>query len=295
MRTPGLGPAARVARRARQAASLLQYRLRLETWSAAPAAVISHPKSGRTWLRLMLHEAGVTGIPFSHAGSSEEAAVTAAALFDGVAHWQDRRILFLLRDPRDTIASFYFQATRRTCVYAGTFADFLRDPRFGIERAVRFNLLWLAAQRRFPDFTLLSYEAMHADPHGALRHAARFLAGRQLPEPVADEAVRRNRFDRLHACERSGDGRRLWGARLAPGNVRDPESFKTRRGIVGGWRDYFTPADTDYADAVLAAHDYVPRLAAAGVPKPAPAAPRLTVPAPVEEPAIESAPRPILV
>jgi hypothetical protein len=49
----------------------------------------------------------------------------------------------LIRDPQDTVVSFYFQATRRSRVYSGAFRNFLQDPRFGIERIIRFNLLWL--------------------------------------------------------------------------------------------------------------------------------------------------------
>ena len=34
---------------------------------------------------------------------------------------------------------------------------------------------------------------------------------------------------------------------LKPGNVTDPESFKVRRGKVGGYREYLTEDDQRYA------------------------------------------------
>jgi len=33
--------------------------------------------------------------------------------------------------------------------------------------------------------------------------------------------------------------------------VRDPESFKVRRGKVGGYREYLSPEDLDYAADAL--------------------------------------------
>ena len=38
---------------------------------------------------------------------------------------------------------------------------------------------------------------------------------------------------------------------LRPGDVRDPESFKVRRGKVGGYREYLSVEDQEYAAAAL--------------------------------------------
>ena len=38
---------------------------------------------------------------------------------------------------------------------------------------------------------------------------------------------------------------------LRPGDVRDPESFKVRRGKVGGYREYLSVEDQEYALAAL--------------------------------------------
>ena len=136
--------------RLRRATAYLHYRVGAETWLNPRAAVISHPKSGRTWLRLMLDQLGIGGVRFSHAGSTEEASITSRRLRHGVRWWNGKRVLLLIRDPRDTAVSFYFQATRRSHVYSGKLGDFLRDPRFGIERIIQFDLLWLRERRVSP-------------------------------------------------------------------------------------------------------------------------------------------------
>jgi len=42
---------------------------------------------------------------------------------------------------------------------------------------------------------------------------------------------------------------------LHPGDVRDPESFKVRRGKVGGYREYLSVEDQQYAANALAELD----------------------------------------
>lgn len=235
-------------------------RTRLESCLTAETVIVSHPKSGRTWLRAMFAEAGVGRICFSHAGSSERASLAISSLRRIVPLWRRKRILLLIRDPRDTVVSFFFQATRRSSVYSGSFAEFVRDPTFGIERIIEFNLLWLSEPTRFAAFGLLTYEQLHRDTLTRFSEAAQFLTGRQLNEFNLKRAVNRSSFEALHAMELSGEGRKRWGVRLSPGDRLDPESFKTRRGIIGGWRDYFSSGDEEYGTGLLKAHDYFARV-----------------------------------
>lgn len=204
----------------------------------------------------MLEEAGLRDVGFTHAGSTEEGSITAAGLQRGVRTWTGRRVALLARDPRDTIVSFFFQATRRSRVYRGSFSGFLRHPRFGIERVIAFNLLWIRERHRFPAFLLLTYEEMHCDPHAALQKVSAFLVGGALADDEVARVVRESSFGKMRAMELSGVGAKRWGVRLRPGNREDPDSFKTRRGVVGGWRDYFSPDDEEFATDLLARYNY---------------------------------------
>ena len=42
---------------------------------------------------------------------------------------------------------------------------------------------------------------------------------------------------------------------MGPGDVRDPESFKVRRGKVGGYREYLSVEEQQYAANALAELD----------------------------------------
>ena len=221
----------------------------------SPSVVVSYPKSGRTWLRVLLHELGLE-TPFTHAGSSEERGALFEALPPAIDYWRRKRVLFLVRDPRDTLVSSWFQATRRSRVYSGSLQDYLREPRFGIEKIVRFHRLWLDSRDSFPGLLPLSYESMLREPGQEFRRAVSFLTRREPSQELLAAAVERASFANMRRLEAGGAGKALFGVRLAPGDASDPDSFKTRRGVAEGWRDYFTEDDTAYAEAVFARHDY---------------------------------------
>ncbi|HYG47179.1 MAG TPA: sulfotransferase domain-containing protein [Allosphingosinicella sp.] len=229
------------------------------------AVVISFPKSGRTQLRVMLHAARLEAL-FSHAGSSEARALEAHELTEALDYWQRHRVLFMIRDPRDTAVSAWFQARHRAEVYPGDLPGFLRDPRFGIEKILLFHLMWLEARERFPDFAVLRYESLQSEPDRAFRAAARFLAGVPPGDGRVARAVEAGRFGSMRRLEESGEGAALFGQALAPGRGGGPESYKTRRGVVGGWRDEFSGEDSAFAEALFREHDYWARLDRAGVP-----------------------------
>jgi hypothetical protein len=228
------------------------------------AVVISFPKSGRTQLKVMLRSAGLEA-RFSHAGSSEARGLEASELEGGLRYWRRHRILFLIRDPLDTAVSAWFQARERAQVYRGDLASFLRDPRHGLEKILRFHLMWLEKRDSFRDFAVLRYEALQSDPAGTFEAAARFLEGAVLEEDCVRRAVEAGRFDSMRRLEESGEGEALFGQALAPGKRGEPDSYKTRRGVIGGWKDYFSADDVAFAEASFRRHDYWARLERAGV------------------------------
>jgi hypothetical protein len=65
-------------------------------------AVISYQKSGRTWLRFMLEHTGVR-IMYDHAGAKNRLALPFEDIAQRVWDWDDWRVVFLFRDPRDTV------------------------------------------------------------------------------------------------------------------------------------------------------------------------------------------------
>lgn len=241
----------------------------------ADVVVLSLGKSGRTWLRVMLHQAlsrelgipfdpirlepGTSGAPrivYSHElathlrqGTLGTQLVGKAILPTAIA--REKRIVVLARDPRDVVVSSYHHKTERSKKTAIPMAEFVRHPRWGIEGLVRVLNRWRVRFAEHPHCHWLRYEDLKRDAGGEL---ARLFAAIEVPVGAASiaGAVEFARFDRMKAAEAAG----VHGdARLRPGDPARPESFKVRRGQVGGYRDELDPDSIAWLDAAVARLD----------------------------------------
>jgi hypothetical protein len=207
--------------------------------------VVSYPKSGRTWLRFMLDSIGIHLRYDHHQG-----------LLVIPPPWGRKKLIFLHRDPRDTALSYWFELTKRRPTHALTLSQLLREPSQGLARIVDYNLFWSAAVRSSGRGLITSYEALKCDTESELGRIVEFINGERCGPAALRSAVAAGAFDRMRALEQSGRGTALYGGPLDPQDPGDPDTYKTRRGIVGGWREAFSPSDARYAQELLEARDY---------------------------------------
>jgi hypothetical protein len=256
----------------------------LEQWSDWPPAgtdalIVSYPKAGRTWLRVLLpaalalargapadadldrwlagdavHHAGRT-VFFTHALASRESVGTDD--LRAFAHaWRRTPVLFIVRDPRDLVVSYFFQRTKRRRPAKGgrpvppDVASFIRDPQFGAPRIIEMFNIWYRALRRAPRAMMLSYETLHADPARGTRDAIRFLFGLEIGDDVSRRAAEYATFRNMRALElsdRFAVTKRLWTR-----DKSDPDGFKTRKGRIGSFGETLSDADIAFVDRLIA-------------------------------------------
>lgn len=233
--------------------------------------VVSYPKSGRTWLRTQLgrvlcshygideallldtynltRRADVLRTRFIHDGSELTKGTDYHKMETGRARFRDRKVIFLIRDPRDVLVSCYFQASKRINVFERTISEFIRSDAYGIKKYVTFLNIWAANQNVPRDFLLLTYEDMHNQTAELLRRSLDFIGAEAVSQRVIDDAVAFASFENMRRMEKQDEFRIDW---MRPGDVNDPESYKVRRGKVGGYTDYLSEADIAYIDATIA-------------------------------------------
>lgn len=226
--------------------------------------LLSFPKCGRTWLRLML--GNVFALHFgledvNLLGIKQMVAVCPSIplisiIHDDLPQWkapnellankteyEGKKVILLVRDPRDVVVSNYFQKTKRRMVYKGDLSSFLRCKRGSVDTLIRFYNIWAENKHVPSDFLLVRYEDMHADAEKELRRVLDFLGLREVGNDIVREATEFARFENMRKMEMRNT---LASGRLRPGNKNDPESYKTRRGKVGGFVDYLSEADVEY-------------------------------------------------
>ena len=210
---------------------------------------ISYPKSGRSWVRYILHNLDAEkGIAFHHDGFEFNDGTRPAHDYDievRKARYGGNKIVYLHRDPRDVLVSLYFQITGRFKTkfrYRGSIADFIRDPYFGAEPLRRFSLVWRTVAAELPVFTT-SYEEMSADTFGQTMRLLDSLEIARTPEQVL-RAIEAASLDNMREVERSDSFSEPW-LRLLNGHP------KVREGKVGGHREALTQPDIDYLNHVF--------------------------------------------
>ena len=238
----------------------------------ADVLLVSFPKCGRTWVRVLLGRAmqqhvglpaGTNLVELHRLADLDPRLPRILATHDDDAQWKrpadvardkrayrGKRVILLVRDPRDVVVSLYYQKRFRRSAYEGTLADFVDEPVGGFDAVLRFYDAW-AAQLDVPaDLLLVRYEDLHADPAAELRRMLDFVGLPDVPEEVVADAVSYASFDSMRQLEERDA---FASDKLRPAVAGEPGSYKTRRGRVGGFRDELDAAAVARLDAKMAA------------------------------------------
>src|SRR5437867_9647080 len=254
---------------------------RASALSGGEVIILSVPKSGRTWIRAFLcaylckrhgleftlkpgryNQSGFPRVIFSHDLFEHRTKGDLWDRFRGkylVPRRELRRakIVLLARDPRDCFVSLYLQLTRRDPnaplrLKQKTVSQMLRDGRFGMRAIINAMNDWINEFSGRDNFSLVRYEALRASPDEHFRDLLA-VVGEPLPDAtIFKAALEFSRFENMQKLEAAGA---FDSNILHPGDVRDPESFKVRRGKVGGYREYLSVEDQQYAASALAELD----------------------------------------
>ncbi|HXO93907.1 MAG TPA: sulfotransferase domain-containing protein, partial [Candidatus Acidoferrum sp.] len=125
-----------------------------------------------------------------------------------------------------------------------TVSEMLRDEKLGMRAIIGTMNHWINEFSGRDNFTLLRYEALRAAPAERFRDLLAVL-GESAPDAMMFQAALEfSRFENMQKLEAAGA---FDSNILHPGDVRDPESFKVRRGKVGGYREYLSAEDQQFA------------------------------------------------
>src|SRR5437763_6618105 len=257
---------------------------RAKLLSGGEVLILSTPKSGRTWIRTFLcaylckrHGLQFTLQPGRHDHPEFPRVIFSHDRFEHRTkgnRWDRLRgkylvprrelrkakIILLARDPRDCFVSLYLQMTRRdpsadAALQQKSVSELLRDKRFGIRGIVCAMNDWLDEFSGRKDFTIIRYEALRASPAEHFRDLLAVVDETTLDMSIFQKALEFSRFENMQKLEAAG----VFDSKiLHPGDVRAPESFKVRRGKVGGYREHLSAEDLEYAAEALMELD--PRL-----------------------------------
>jgi len=248
----------------------------------ADVLFISHPKAGRTWVRVILNvlcnellgrqglfiknvwtvsyeffemartNDRIPKILFTHLRSDELYWLKPRSKARGI---ENKKIVFLVRDPRDIMVSYYFQLTKRVksqAVSGKSLSEFVRSEY--LENLLNFMNAMERLRRDHGDTLLFKYEDLQKDTFGEMRRLIDFLDV-EVSDDVLEAALAYGSFANMKEIERGGlfapKKRDRWAGILETWDVNDEEAYKVRRGKVGGYVDYLSEGDAAYLDSAI--------------------------------------------
>lgn len=230
--------------------------------------IVSYPKCGRTWLRVMLQRylelegfslrehsnkfvldiVGQQKIKFEHGqGNWVPAPPSIEKLAFKTDKYRDQRVIFLVRDPRDVLVSSWYHLQYRERIYRQGLSAFIRDDLVGIRKVVAFMNMWIENSHVPQDFMLLTYEELHKEPLSSFKAVLEFV-GLDVEPATLQEAVAESSFKRMKRMESAGSLREPW---MKPGAKGLEKSMKVRKGEVGGFRQELSGEEIEFLDSVI--------------------------------------------
>ena len=264
--------------------------LELAKAHSANFLIIGHPKSGNTWLKVMISRLYQLryDLPESKLINTDEFArkipeiprlaatngcysyegevgklLSAGAADNPLRH---KPVMFLARNPIDIAVSWYHQFTKRQSRAKQELInhsiehpidrrrvemwEFVRHSDIGLPFLIDYQNSWARNIADLDRGLLVKYEELRAEPVSTLQRITQHM-GEDFSEEEIRQAVEWGSFENLQKLETSGTFKQ-GGMKLV--NANDPSSFKVRRGKVGGYREDFGPAQVAELEALVREH-----------------------------------------
>jgi hypothetical protein len=240
----------------------------------------SYGKSGRTWVRVMISryfqlahglpdgfilgfdnfhklDPSVPRIFFTHDNYLRQY----LGHPDSKQDFYDRRTVLLVRKPQDVAVSQFFQWKYRMRPYKKTFNrypehdadislyDFVFHEHQGLPRIVRALNDWQRELDRFEHLLVVRYEDLRSETEAQLARLMDFL-GEDVNQEHIRGAVEFATVEKMRKMEAQNY---FWrsGSRVQARDKDNPDSYKTRKAKVGGYRDYFDDEQVASIDAYV--------------------------------------------
>lgn len=197
--------------------------------------LVSFPKSGRTWVRVMLDKTKAKGLyTFTHD-----------------QRYRGSPILYLVRCPLDTVVSYYHQMFHRQGDAKGQTIDEYCIGR--IDKIIKHHFFFLENKKE--NIMVIKYEDLIANAHNVMHEVLRYY---DISTEGLEEAIEFGSYDNMKNLHL--DTRNSNGYRLQHKTSKNPNAMKVRKGKIGTHREELQHETIIQLKAILNNYNYYNRI-----------------------------------
>lgn len=228
--------------------------------------IASFPKSGRTWHRVILgsYYCLLKNLDLKLAAEPQKIALKYNFPYPKYTHdganfdndmppddpsvapaegWENKPIIIILRDIRDTLTSAYFHARYRQKVFSGSMVEFIHQPETGADKILSAWQRWEIALKQAPSYLVVTYEEMHRDTTATMEKTLKFMGVTDINRDLLEQAIEFSKADNLRELERN---KFFKSGRLHSEDSAPKEAMKVRSAKIGDHLNYLSPDDLAY-------------------------------------------------
>ena len=231
-------------------------------WLISDAYILSYPRSGRTWLKVMLNKmlslkynlkkdniylyrktlfSKAPNIVSEHPFEPDYPTIYPYPKMKVGKKFKKKKIILLFRDPRDLVVSNYHEYTKRKKIWQGELSQFIKEP-YTLPRIIKFMNLWHEETKKRKDILILKYERTKEDHFGELKKVSEFL-GINASDEILKEAVEYGSIENMRKLEVKDHFKH---DKLRPANLDDINSYKVRKAKAGSYKEELNEEDIAY-------------------------------------------------
>jgi hypothetical protein len=228
--------------------------------------IASFPKSGRTWHRVILgsYYCLLKDLDLKLAAEPQKIALKHKLPYAKYTHdganfdnhhapddpsvapadgWNNKPVIIILRDIRDTLTSAYFHAHFRQKVFVGSISEFIRQPSTGADKILSAWSRWEDALTHASRSLVITYEDMHRDTVATMESTLNFIGITPVDHELLSQAIDFSKADNLRKLERNNffESGRLRTEQSAP-----KEAMKVRSATIGDHQNHLSAEDLTY-------------------------------------------------
>lgn len=251
----------------------------------ADAFVVSFPKCGRTWLRLLISRAivkhfnisvpednlgliyvqylskynsNIPKIVFEH--DDDVFFKSPRELSTSKVEYKYNKVLHLVRDPRDVVVSSFFHKKYRHnfspndksrnsyMSYDGQIDNFVMEQTGSFNTLLNYYSIWHQNRDVPLEYMMLRYEDLYNDPQKWLRLTLNFL-GLYVSDEAIEDAISYASFTNMRKME---EQQLFKSDVLQPADSSNPNTYKTREKKRGGFAKHLKEETIAYMDCKIA-------------------------------------------